>query len=262
MNGFKMFRGVALALLVNSVVLGQEHWQMTTSDPARLKWSHSDVPYRTVLSLDKRGYVGIGVPVPEEKLDISGGERKVLVRIDRSSNGATSGFKLSTLLKDEWGIFLASGSSDLQISSFTPEQTARLTIKGESGNVGIGTPDPENILTVLRNSPTDPIADAWTVYSSAEYKEGIRELSKEEYSQALAMLLETPVVKYRYKGQAPAAKEKIGIIIEKAPKEIVSEGNAKAASLNEYISLLHAGLKAQQAEIEELREIVKQLKEK
>lgn len=56
-------------------------------------------------------------------------------------------------------------------------------------------------------------------------------------------------------------KEKIGIIIEEAPEEIVSEGNAKAASLSEYISLLHAGLKAQQTEIESLKQMLKQLQD-
>jgi len=153
-----------------------------------------------------------------------------------------------------WGAF-AGGDKRLAF------QKNRMVVM-RSGDVGIGTATPSNILTVVQNSSTDPIADAWTVYSSSEYKEGTRELSAEEYSEALQKLLQTPVVKYRYKGQTEENKEKIGIVIEEAPKEIVSEGNPKAASLNEYISLLHAGLKAQQAEIEKLKETVKELKGK
>jgi len=40
-------------------------------------------------------------------------------------------------------------------------------------NVGIGTANPTNILTVVQNSATDPIADAWTTYSSKRWKENI-----------------------------------------------------------------------------------------
>jgi len=35
-----------------------------------------------------------------------------------------------------------------------------------TGNVGIGTTGPSTILAVVQTSATDPIADAWTVYSS------------------------------------------------------------------------------------------------
>jgi len=39
---------------------------------------------------------------------------------------------------------------------------------------GIGATNPTNILTVQRNSFTDPIADAWTTYSSRRWKTNIR----------------------------------------------------------------------------------------
>lgn len=129
-----------------------------------------------------------------------------------------------------------------------------------ASKLSVGTFTTTNIITVLQNSATDPIADNWTTYSSAEYKQGIQELTQEEYLEALKKLIKTPVVKYRYKGQTEKDKEKIGIIIEEAPAEMVSEGNPKAASLSEYISLLHAALKAQQTDIENLKEEVRKLK--
>jgi hypothetical protein len=116
--------------------------------------------------------------------------------------------------------------------------------------VGIQTTDPDNILTVQQNSATDPIADAWTTYSSKEYKRDIHELTSEEYQEALEKVVSVPVVKFHYKGEDK--KEKIGVIAEDAPKEILAEGDNKAISLNEYISLLHAALKAQQERIEAL----------
>jgi hypothetical protein len=115
------------------------------------------------------------------------------------------------------------------------------------GKVSIGTTSTTNILTVQQSSATDPIADAWTTYSSREYKRDIRELTSQEYKEALEKILSVPVVKFHYKGND--TKEKIGLIAEDAPEEIISEGNSKAISLNEYISLLHAALKAQQEEI-------------
>ena len=117
--------------------------------------------------------------------------------------------------------------------------------------VGIQTTSPGNILTVKQNSTTDPIADSWTTYSSREYKRDIRELTSEEYADALDKVLSVPVVRFHYKGHD--TKEKIGIIAEEAPGEILAEGNDKAISMNEYISLLHAALKAQQNELDVLK---------
>lgn len=117
--------------------------------------------------------------------------------------------------------------------------------------VGIQITDPTNILTVQQNSITDPIADSWTIYSSKECKRDIRELGSEEYREALKRLVSVPLVRFHYKGED--IKEKIGILAEQAPEEILAEGDNGAISLNEYVSLLHAALKAQQQEIEIIR---------
>jgi hypothetical protein len=97
--------------------------------------------------------------------------------------------------------------------------------------VGIGVTNPGNILTVQQGSATDPIADAWTLHSSREYKKDIRELTPKEYQQALDEIVSLPVVKFRYR--AEDTKEKIGLIAEEAPEQILAEGNNKAISLNE-----------------------------
>lgn len=123
--------------------------------------------------------------------------------------------------------------------------------------VGIGVTDPGNILTVQQASTTDPIADAWTVHSSRDYKKDIHELTPQEYRRALEKVVSVPVVRFRYK--SADTKEKIGLIAEDAPPEIVAEGNSKAISINEYVSLLHAALKAQQEEIDALKALVYEL---
>jgi hypothetical protein len=107
---------------------------------------------------------------------------------------------------------------------------------------------------VQKGSRTDPVADAWTVYSSGSYKTDITELSNAEYEAALQALLDTPLVRFHYKGQAPGEKLKLGIIAEDAPAALIAEGNDKAVSLGEYISLLHAAVVAQQSQIEAQQE--------
>ena len=129
---------------------------------------------------------------------------------------------------------------------------------GTEMKLGIQTTSPTNILTVQENSATDPIADAWTTYSSKEYKRDIHELTPEDYRDALKKVVSVPVVKFHYKGED--TKEKIGVIAEDAPEEILAEGDNKAISLNEYISLLHAALKAQQEQIDALKGEIDRMK--
>jgi hypothetical protein len=47
-----------------------------------------------------------------------------------------------------------------------------------AGNVGIGTDSPSNILTLPKGTATDPIADAWTTYSSRRWKTNIKTIDK------------------------------------------------------------------------------------
>ncbi|MCK4427257.1 MAG: tail fiber domain-containing protein [candidate division Zixibacteria bacterium] len=124
--------------------------------------------------------------------------------------------------------------------------------------LGIAVPNPGNILTVKQASSTDPIADAWTTCSSREYKRDIHELTPEEYREALEKVVSVPVVKFHYKGED--TKEKIGLIAEEAPEQILAEGDNKAISLNEYITLLHAALKAQQQQIGALEDEIQRMK--
>ena len=153
--------------------------------------------------------------------------------------------------------FLASnGGFNLCASSTAGACNQNTFAVNESGNVGIGTGVASNILTVARNSPTDPVADAWTTYSSQAFKQGVRELTPQEYQQALQALLDTRVVRYRYVGQGAQAKEKIGVIAEEVPEQILAEGDPNAVSLNEYVSTLHAAIKAQQAQIDAQQQLL------
>lgn len=237
-----------------SELSGGASLRLFTADPGLL----GEVNER--LRITQYGAVGIGTSSPSQRLHVYSSGTNVGIAVDGGSAGrARLGLLPGGVDNGELGF-----KNDLMIGTVSD---ASLVMNSEivritnSGNVGIGTSTPGNILTIVQNSTTDPVADSWATYSSADYKQDIRELSEEEYLKALEKLVNTPVVRYRYKGQTSSDKEKIGIVIEKAPEEIISEGNPKAASLSEYISLLHAGLKAQQLKIEELEEMVKLLKE-
>jgi len=129
--------------------------------------------------------------------------------------------------------------------------------------VGIQHLDPTNIITVKRNSSTDPIADDWTVYpappATAPDAE-IHELTVEEQKQALNTLLSLPIVTYRERGER--AGEKISLFPERIPDEIQAERDNDALSLKAYIVLLHAALKSQQQVIQDLEARISTLESK
>jgi len=129
--------------------------------------------------------------------------------------------------------------------------------------VGIQHLNPTNIITVKRNSSTDPIADDWTVYpappATAPNAE-IRELTVEGQRQALKTLLSLPIVTYR--GREERAGERISLFPERIPDEMQAEGDNDAVSLKAYIVLLHAALKSQQQAIQDLEARISTLESK
>jgi len=117
------------------------------------------------------------------------------------------------------------------------------------GNVGISfsaTPIPSNILTIQQTSSTDPIADAWTVYSSRRWKTDIRGIES-----PLEKLLRLRGVRFNWKANGQAD---IGLIAEEVARVVpeVVDGNANRASGLDYsrlVALLIEGVKEQQAEL-------------
>lgn len=120
------------------------------------------------------------------------------------------------------------------------------------GKVGIGTPTPDNILTVVQDSPTDPIADAWTTYSSERWKEDITPISG-----ALAKVQQLRGVCFRWKD---SKRRDIGMIAEEVgevlPEIVTYEEDgiqAKSLDYSRLTALLVEAVKEQQKTIEQLR---------
>ncbi len=208
-----------------------------------------------VLKWTVQNRIGLGTQWPQSKLDIRFYSGSTLIGkiLAGTPLGEGPGWMLFAPNGHRRDINVANAGMAFRTSNNTNGGPVRLLIC-ENGNVGIGSHVcPSNIFQVVQNSATDPKADAWTVYSSRTYKDDIHELTTAEYDAALQSVLDTPVVNFRYKGQDIDAKVKIGVIAEEAPEVILAEGDEKAVSMNEYISLLHAAIKAQQAQIEDLQ---------
>ena len=151
-----------------------------------------------------------------------------------------------------WGAF-AGGDKRLSL------QSDRVVVT-RNGEVGIGDPSPTNILTVALGSATDPIADAWTTYSSRRWKTNI-----EPVEGALEKVQQLRGVSYEWKSNG---KRDIGLIAEEVgevvPEVVEYEANgvdAKSVDYARLVALLIEATKEQQKTIEKLNEQLSELQE-
>ncbi len=118
--------------------------------------------------------------------------------------------------------------------------------------VGIQTTNPTSILTVKKDSNTDPVADDWTVYPPPPGSPSdAKQLTPDEYKSILQKMIAVPMVRFYSQGGNP--KERIGIRAQEIPAELLTESQSNSISLNQYIALLHVALVAQQEQISALK---------
>jgi hypothetical protein len=168
-----------------------------------------------------------------------------------------SGASASLLLRDQtetdewwWGAY-AGGDKRLSF------QKDRVVVT-RNGHVGIGVTAPANVLTVAQSSATDPIADAWTTYSSRRWKTNIQPLQG-----ALDKVQQLQGVSYDWKADG---KHDIGLIAEEVglivPEVVAYEPNGTDARSVDYarlVALLIEATKAQQETIDQLQADVREL---
>ncbi|HBY99829.1 MAG TPA: hypothetical protein DEO84_00780 [candidate division Zixibacteria bacterium] len=118
-----------------------------------------------------------------------------------------------------------------------------------NGMISVGTSAHTNIITVQHYSTTDPIADAWTTYSSRRWKTNIQPLQG-----SLARVMKLQGVSY---DQKEGGKHDIGLIAEDVgqvvPEVVAYEDNgvdAKSIDYARLTALLIEGMKEQQKTIE------------
>ena len=210
------------------------------------------------ITITEEGYLGVGTGFPAAKLDIDFGATGALRAGTPLGNGPAwiiigpNGHRRD-IVGDKNGVYIGASSSsgaanaDFQVS--------------EAGKVGIGllTGVPGNILTVVQGSSTDPIADAWTTYSSKRWKTNIQPIEN-----ALDKVQRLRGVTFDWKKDG---KHDIGLVAEEVgqviPEVVAYESNKKDAKSVDYsrlVAVLIEAVKAQQKEIEMLKTTVESLK--
>jgi len=141
----------------------------------------------------------------------------------------------------------------MQISDHGQNQSY-LTVSGE-GHLGVGESDPKTILTVGQHSDSDPIADAWTVYSSKRWKTNIKPID-----DAMKKVQQLQGVSFDWK---KSGKHDIGLVAEEVAEvipEVVGHapGDQAARSVDyaRLVAVLIEAIKQQQEEIELLKKTV------
>jgi len=124
----------------------------------------------------------------------------------------------------------------------------------EGGNVGIGVDRPSNLLT-LKKLGGSAIADGWTTYSSARWKDNIQPIQ-----DPIETLQRLRGVSFDWKADGHydigLVAEEVGAVV---PKVVAFEGNgfdARSVDYARVVALLIEAIKEQQKEIEELKSAV------
>ena len=213
---------------------------------------------------NSNGDIGVGTNVPGGRLDVMsnfGGGGATIVVENADPNG------------DDSIDFHSAGSFVGNLGMITSEQPTRffilhnsdlpampLTLAENGGNVGIGTSNPTNILTI-RQGGGDAIADGWVTYSSKRWKTHIQPLVG-----ALDKIEQLRGVSFSW---TSTGKNDIGLIAEEVaktvPEVVAFDANgtdAKGIEYSRLTALLIEAVKEQQNEITELRRKLEQVSEK
>lgn len=199
----------------------------------------------------------------------------VLVRADSSASemrfykGGTTQAKISSSASGTSMKFFDDGSEymgveptpwhaggDLTMRDPTGGQTIVLS---STGYIAIGATTMTNILTIRQNSTTDPIADAWTTYSSRRWKTNIQPLQG-----SLDKVMRLNGVSFDW---IEGGKHDIGLIAEDVgqvvPEVVAYEENGIDAQSIDYArlsALLIEAVKEQQKMIDQLKSELLELK--
>ncbi|TAK37438.1 MAG: hypothetical protein EPO30_10750, partial [Lysobacteraceae bacterium] len=219
------------------------------------------------------GGVGIGTNNPENTLHVMKGSAGAVTPATNAAlvveNNSSCFVHIISTAANEQGVLFGDPTNSIsggvvmnpsnQIEFRAGGNSIRMTVDSD-GDVGIGTVTPGNILTVKQSSATDPIADAWTTYSSRRWKTDIETLEG-----SLEKVSKLRGVSYKEKA---TGKKCIGLIAEEVgavlPEVVEYEENgidAKSVDYARLVSVLIEAVKEQQATSKNQQAIIEQLTE-
>jgi len=219
----------------------------------RIRFAHGDTEKMT---LTGAGRLGVGVNAPESKFHINAGsdDYSILTEGGRAGFGTTSpGAALDVnspttnarIFQARCGAaFGLVVSTICRVSVAASMPTAGYAF--QVGNEGDG---------------SGAISNAWNLYSDRKWKKDISSLVSADYEKLMKVIEKTDIVRYRYKGDKPDRKLRLGIIADDSPEEILSEEKS-AISLGDTVAVLIAAVKYQNHRISELENEIKLLKKK
>jgi hypothetical protein len=213
--------------------------------------SNSDFPWYPYLAIDYDGNVGIGSEAPERKVHIKGDNPRVL--IEATSAAPEVNFKHTGDTSAEvWAIYKDGTTNDLRFY----QGGDKIWIKGSTGNVGLGGNPGTNKLYI--NGSGCYVGD-WESCSDARYKRDIRDVG-----DALDKVMALRGVSFLWRQGEYTDKNfdsgrHYGVIAQEAEgvlPEVVGEDpdGGKTVAYTEIVPVLIEAIKAQQHEIEDLKQ--------
>jgi len=257
MKSFSLFISILLCSMVAatgqtqspSIITGQGAKGYLTKFTTRTSVGNSK------LFQSPEGNIGVGTNIPSGRLDVQsnfsgGGPTVVMENVDPTGDDALD-FHSGGAFVGNLGMITTEQPTRFFILHNSDIPSMPLTLAENGGNVGIGTSNPSNILTIKQGAG-DAIADGWITYSSKRWKTEIQPLEG-----ALDKVERLRGVSFQWTSNG---KHDIGLIAEEVATvvpEVVAfntNGNdAKGIDYSRLTTLLIEAVKEQQAEITDLR---------
>jgi hypothetical protein len=201
--------------------------------------------------MDTEGNVGLGTQTPEQKLHLKASNPRVL--IESTSLGAEVNFKhTGDASSDIWAIYKEGASEDLRFY----QGGDKVWIQGGTGNVGIGGSPGTNKLYI---SGSGCYTGSWGGCSDLRFKRDI-----EDVTDAIDKVMNLRGVSFLWRSDEHEeknfdSKRHYGVVAQEVQEvlpEVVVEGagGEKAVAYTEIVPVLIEAIKAQQREIETLKQ--------
>ena len=204
------------------------------------------------------GFVGVGTASPVANVDVFATANPIVTIRDNNSGLRLVPATGINFIQSGTSVTTSDSKADLQFTSINGV-TAWMTIKGATGNVGIGTTSPGSQLVIANGGTTSSVnagATQFTVASSRTFKENIEPVSSPDI---LTKIEAVPVVTYDFKDNGP--KNRLGLIAEDFYK-VLGRGDEKHIDGQDVQMALWLAVQQLTAENKDLKDRLAKIEQK